>query len=89
VTKTGYELLSRWPIDEIIECPYWPIYKWGQDKRKAFASSKLSGSGHALARRMNSSEGVVDSRLQAVGLLQGYFIRTEMDQNKEVGARQF
>ena len=22
VTKTGYELLSRWPIDEIIECPY-------------------------------------------------------------------
>ncbi len=22
VTKTGYELLTRWPIDEIIECPY-------------------------------------------------------------------
>ncbi|MFC2045397.1 M24 family metallopeptidase [Chloroflexota bacterium] len=22
ITKTGYELLSRWPIDEIIECPY-------------------------------------------------------------------
>jgi len=22
VTKNGYELLSRWPIDEIIECPY-------------------------------------------------------------------
>ena len=22
VTKTGYELLSRWPIDEIIECPF-------------------------------------------------------------------
>jgi Xaa-Pro dipeptidase len=22
VTKTGYELLTRWPIDEIIECPF-------------------------------------------------------------------
>ncbi len=36
VTKTGYELLSRWPIDEIIECPYYGAESEGKGITSSF-----------------------------------------------------